>query len=174
MKQEMVRVEPVALLPTPSGCAVFLGSEGGEKIILIYIDPSIGASINMALQQEKAPRPLTHDLFHGVLGAFGAEVTQVIIVKAEGDLFFARLFLQVENELQQKKIVELDARPSDSIALAVRDSAPIYVLESVWSELNDVSGLLDDMKNSQSGPSSADDLDFGDDFTDNEDDDLPF
>lgn len=155
MKQEMVRVEPVALLPTPSGCAVFLGD--GEKVILIYIDPSIGASINMALQQEKAPRPLTHDLFHGVLGAFGAEVTRVVIVKADGDLFFARLFLQVENELMEKKIVELDARPSDSIALAVRDSAPIYVLESVWSGLNDVSDLLEDMKNSQSG--SNDDLD---------------
>ncbi|MGJ8655710.1 MAG: bifunctional nuclease family protein [Akkermansiaceae bacterium] len=157
MNAEMIRVEPVALLPTPSGCAVFLGD--GEKVILIYIDPSIGASINMALQQEKAPRPLTHDLFHGVLGAFGAEVTRVVIVKADGDVFFARLFLQVENELMQKKIVELDARPSDSIALAVRDSAPIYVFESVWNELNDVSGLLEDMKNAQSGADDEDDND---------------
>ena len=89
MKQEMVKVEPVALLPTPSGCAVFLGSD--EKVILIYIDPSIGAAINMALQQEKAPRPLTHDLFFSVLGAFGAKVTRVVIVKADGDVFFARL-----------------------------------------------------------------------------------
>ncbi len=166
MKQKMVKVEPVALLPTPSGCAVFLGDS--EKVILIYIDPSIGASINMALQQEKAPRPLTHDLFHSVLGGFGAKVTRVVIVKAEGDLFFARLFLQVENELTERKIVELDARPSDSIALAVRDSAPIYVLESVWSELNDVSGLLEDMKNSQSGPDEDDDDEF------NLDDDVPF
>jgi uncharacterized protein len=167
MKQEMVRVEPVALLPTPSGCAVFLGD--GDKAILIYIDPSIGASINMAIQQEKAPRPMTHDLFHGVLGAFGAEVTRVVIVKAEGDVFFARLFLQVENELMQKKIVELDARPSDSIALAVRDSAPIYVLKSVWDELNDVTGLLEDMKNTQSG-SIDDEIDI--DFDDDED--IPF
>ena len=172
MKQKMVRVEPVALLPTPSGCAVFLGNNEGEdesKVILIYIDPSIGAAINMALQQEKAPRPMTHDLFHSVLGGFGAEVTQVVIVKADGDLFFARLFLQVENELTERKIVELDARPSDSIALAVRDSAPIYVLESVWSELNDVSGLLEDMKKSQSRSNDDDD---DDDF--NFDDDVPF
>lgn len=163
----MVRVEPVALLPTPSGCAVFLGD--GEKIILIYIDPSIGASINIALQQEKAPRPLTHDLFHGVLGAFGAEVKHVIIVKAEGDVFYASLVLEVENEMLQKKIVELDARPSDSIALAVRDSAPIYVLEAVWSELNDVSDLLEDMKNSHPAYDGDDDLDLGDDFNGNED-----
>jgi bifunctional DNase/RNase len=166
MKQEMVKVEPVALLPTPSGCAVFLGSD--EKVILIYIDPSIGAVINMALQQEKAPRPLTHDLFYSVLGAFGAKVTRVVIVKADGDVFFARLFLQVENELTERKIVELDARPSDSIALAVRDSAPIYVLKSVWSELNDVSGLLDDMKNSQPESDEDDDDEF------NLDDDVPF
>ncbi|MFT5906408.1 MAG: bifunctional DNase/RNase [Cryomorphaceae bacterium] len=166
MKQKMVKVEPVALLPTPSGCAVFLGDS--EKVILIYIDPSIGASINMALQQEKAPRPLTHDLFHSVLDGFGAEVTRVVIVKADGDVFFARLFLQVENELTERKIVELDARPSDSIALAVRDSAPIYVLESVWSELNDVSGLLDDMKNSQSRPDDDDEFNFDDE------DDVPF
>jgi bifunctional DNase/RNase len=161
MKQEMVKVEPIALLPTPSGCAVFLSD--GKKVILIYIDPSIGTAINMALQQEKALRPLTHELFHSVLGAFGAEVTRVIIVKADGDVFFARLFLQVENEIMERKIVELDARPSDSIALAVRDSAPIYVLENVWSELNDVSGLLEDMKNSQSGSNDDDD-----------DDDVPF
>jgi bifunctional DNase/RNase len=157
MKQEMVKVEPIALLPTPSGCAVFLSD--GKKVILIYIDPSIGAAINMALQQEKAPRPLTHELFHSVLGAFGAKVTHMIIVQADGDVFFARLFIQVENEIMERKIVELDARPSDSIALAVRDSAPIYVLENVWSELNDVSGLLEDMKNSQSGSDEDDDDD---------------
>ena len=159
----MIRVEPIALLPTPSGCAVFLGD--GKKVILIYIDPSIGASINMALQQEKAPRPMTHDLFHGVIDAFGAEVTRVVIVKADGDVFFARLFLQVENELTEKKIVELDARPSDSIALAVRDSAPIYVLEKVWKDLNDVTQLLEDMKRSQSG-SGDEDIDL--------DNDVPF
>jgi hypothetical protein len=136
---------------------VFLSD--GKKVILIYIDPSIGAAINMALQQEKAPRPLTHELFHSVLGAFGAKVTRMIIVQADGDVFFARLFIQVENEIMERKIVELDARPSDSIALAVRDSAPIYVLENVWSELNDVSGLLEDMKNSQSGSDEDDDDD---------------
>ncbi len=163
MKHEMVRVEPIALLPTPSGCAVFLGD--GKKVILIYIDPGIGVAINMALQQERAPRPMTHDLFHGVLGAFGAEVTRVVIVKAEGEVFFARLFLEVENELMEKKIVELDARPSDSIALAVRDSAPIYVLEEVWSELNDVTHLLEDMKRSQSD-SNDEDIDL--------DNDVPF
>ncbi len=157
----MVKVEPIALLPTPSGCAVFLSE--GKKVILIYIDPSIGASINMALQGEESPRPMTHDLFHGVLGAFGAEVTQIIIVDAQEEVFYARMFIEVENELMHKKIIEVDARPSDSIALAVRDNAPIYVLKKVWSKLNDVSDLLEDMKKAQGDKPNLGDIDINDD-----------
>ncbi len=165
MKQKTIKVEPIALLPTPSGCAVFLSD--GKKVILIYIDPSIGSSINMALQKEKSLRPLSHDLFHNVLEAFGAKVMRMIIVKADGDVFFARLFLQVENEMMERKIVEIDSRPSDALALSVRDSAPIYVLENVWLAQNDVSGLLEDMKNSQTSSDDENNSDF--DF-----DDTPF
>lgn len=149
MKKKLIRIEPIALLPTPSGCALFLGD--GEKTILIYIDPSLGASINLVLQGEKAPRPLTHDLFNDFVEAFGAKVTRMVIVNAEDDVYFARLFIEGENELTQKKIVELDARPSDCIALCVRANAPMYVLASVWSELKDVSSLLMEMKSSQQG-----------------------
>ncbi len=156
----MVKVEPIALLPTPSGCAVFLSE--GTKVILIYIDPAIGAAINMGLQGEEALRPMTHDLFHGVLGAFGAEVTRVIIVDEEDEIFFARIFIEIENELSHKKIIEVDARPSDSIALAVRDKAPIYVLKKVWSKLNDVSDLLEDMKRSHGSQPDESDLDIED------------
>ena len=161
MNKDMVKVEPIALLPTPSGCAVFLSE--GKKVILIYIDPSIGASINMALQGEESPRPMTHDLFHGVLGAFGAEVTQVVIVDAQEEVFYARMFIEVGNELMHKKIIEVDARPSDSIALAVRDNAPIYVLKKVWSKLNDVSDLLEDMKKAQGDKPNLGDIDINDD-----------
>lgn len=160
MSKDMVKVEPIALLPTPSGCAVFLSE--GTKVILIYIDPNIGVAINMALQGEKTPRPMTHDLFHGVLGAFGAEVTQVVIVNEVEEVFFARLFIEIENELSHKKIIEVDARPSDSIALAVRDKAPTYVLKKVWSRLNDVSDLLEDMKRSQGRQPDKGDLDIED------------
>lgn len=161
MNKDMVKVEPIALLPTPSGCAVFLSE--GKKVILIYIDPSIGASINMAMQGEESPRPMTHDLFRGVLGAFGAEVTQIIIVDAQEEVFYARMFIEVENELMHKKIIEVDARPSDSIALAVRDNAPIYVLKKVWSKLNDVSDLLEDMKKAQGDKPNLGDIDINDD-----------
>ena len=90
MMSDLVRVEPVALLPTQAGCAVFLGD--GDKSIVFYIAPAIGASINAALSDTKPPRPLTHDLFNDTLKAFGATVQRVVIVKVENDVFYARLF----------------------------------------------------------------------------------
>ena len=86
---ELVQVDPVALLPTQAGCAVFLGN--GEKSIVFYIEPAIGASINDALSDRQPPRPLTHDLFNDALRAFGAVVQRVVIVKVESDVFFVAM-----------------------------------------------------------------------------------
>ncbi len=139
-----VRVEPVGLMPTSAGCAVFLGD--GEKVIVFYIDPTIGASINAVMAGVKPPRPLTHDLFSQVLDAFGAKVDHMTIVRVEGEVFFARLFIVAENEIMERKIVEIDARPSDCLALSVRQNAPIYVLQDVWDELRDMSEVLEELR----------------------------
>ena len=147
---ELVPVEPIALLPTQAGCAVFLGD--GRKVIVFYIDPSIGASINAVLAAATPPRPLTHDLFSQTLEAFGAKIERAVIVRHEADVFFARLFITAENEIMEKKIVELDARPSDCIALAVRKKAPIFVVSEVWNELEDMSEVLQDLRNQQDSP----------------------
>jgi bifunctional DNase/RNase len=141
---DLVRVEPVALLPTQAGCAVFLGD--GLKSIVFYIEPAIGASINAAMSGEEPPRPLTHDLFVNVLRTFGAIVQRILIVRVEEDVFFARLFLEAQNEIMEKMIVELDARPSDCIALAVREQAPIYVIKEVWDKLKDMSNVLEELR----------------------------
>jgi bifunctional DNase/RNase len=141
---DLVRVEPVALLPTQAGCAVFLGD--GLKSIVFYIEPAIGASINAAMSGEEPPRPLTHDLFVNVLRTFGAIVQRILIVRVEEEVFFARLFLEAQNEIMEKMIVELDARPSDCIALAVREQAPIYVIKEVWDKLKDMSNVLEELR----------------------------
>ncbi|MBK1791303.1 bifunctional nuclease family protein [Persicirhabdus sediminis] len=142
--EDLVQVEPIALLPTQSGCAVFLGD--GDKAIVFYIEPSIGASINAVMADVEPPRPLSHDLINSILDGFGAKMLYAVIVKAEHDVFYARLILQAENEVQHKKIVELDARPSDCIALAVRQSAPIYFLKTVWETQRDMSDVLEDLR----------------------------
>jgi bifunctional DNase/RNase len=142
--ENLVRVEPVALMPTPAGCAVFLGD--GQKVIVFYIEPSIGASINAVMSGVKPPRPLTHDLFAQVLDAFGAKVDHTTIVNVEGEVFYARLFLVAENEIMERKVVEIDARPSDCLALSVRQNAPIYVDQQVWHGLRDMSDVLDELR----------------------------
>lgn len=142
--QDYVRVEPVALMPTSAGCAVFLGN--GEKVIVFYIEPAIGASINAVMSGVKPPRPLTHDLFSQMLDAFGARVEKAVIVKVEGEVFYARLYVVAENEIMERKVVEIDARPSDCLALAVRQEAPVFVREHVWDELRDMSDVLAELK----------------------------
>lgn len=149
---DLVRVEPIALLPTQAGCAVFLGD--GSKSIVFYIDPAVGISINASLSGQLPPRPLTHDLFQLALKAFGANVSRAIIVRVENDVYFARLLLEAENEIMERKIVELDARPSDCIALAVRSGAPIYVVRELWDSLQDMSQTLEEMR--RASPESDD------------------
>jgi len=139
---QLIQVEPVALLPSPAGCPLFLGDS--EKHIVIYIDPSVGAAINNHLSGIKPPRPLSHDLFSDTLRALGAEVLHTTIVKVEGDTFFAKLYLKAENEILEKKIIEIDSRPSDAIALAIRNDAPVFVLSDIWEEQLDTTHLLEE------------------------------
>jgi uncharacterized protein len=141
---ELVRVEPIALLPTQGGCAVFLGD--GNKAIMFYIDPSVGASINASLTGQMPSRPLTHDLISMAFQAFGAKISRAIIVKVDGDVYYARLILEAENEIMERKIIELDARPSDCIALSVRNGAPLYVVKKLWETLEDMTAVLAEMR----------------------------
>lgn len=141
---DLVRVEPIALLPTQAGCAVFLGD--GAKAIVFYIDPAVGASINSSLSGQLPPRPLTHDLYLHTLEAFGAKVSRALIVSMKDEVYYARLILEAENEIMERKIIELDARPSDCLALAVRCGAPFYVVRKLWDSLEDMSGVLAEMR----------------------------
>ncbi len=140
----MTRVEPIALMPTQAGCAVFLGD--GHKVISFFIDPAIGASINAVLAGQQPERPLTHDLFLMTLDSFGAKLLRVMIIRMQGEVYYARAIFQMENEVQERKMVELDARPSDCMALAVRAHAPIYVVTELWNSLTDVSETLEEMR----------------------------
>ncbi|BCX47412.1 DUF151 domain-containing protein [Haloferula helveola] len=145
-----VRVEPIALMPTQAGCAVFLGD--GEKAIVFYIDIAIGSSINAVLAGQTPPRPLTHDLFVHALEGFGAKVSRAVIVAVEEEVYYARLILEAENEIMERKIVELDARPSDCIALAVRVGAPVYVVAELWESLEDMTPVLEEMRKKGMNP----------------------
>lgn len=156
--QSLVRVEPIALLPTQAGCAVFLGD--GNKTIVFYIDPGVGASINASLSGQLPPRPLTHDLYLLTLQTFGAKVSRAVIVRMEQEIYYARLILEAENEIMERKIVELDARPSDCLALVVRCGAPLYVVRELWDTLDDMTAVLREMRES-GGPDDNELPDLG-------------
>ncbi|MEI6337404.1 MAG: bifunctional nuclease family protein [Verrucomicrobiota bacterium] len=147
MSKPVIPVQIKALIPTSAGVAVFLGNE--EKIFVIYVEPGVGNAINMFLSGASKERPLTHDLMALVLAAVGAKVERVIINDLKSGTYFGRLIITAENELQQKKIIELDARPSDCLALAAQQKAPIYVSGDVWDEVEDMSDVLDNMQQQQ-------------------------
>ncbi len=147
MSKPVVEVRVRALVPTGSGCAVFLGNE--EKVFVIYVDPSVGSAIGMFINGQEKERPLTHDLLALVLAAVGAKVERVVINDLKGGTYYGRLIIKVENELQQKKIIELDARPSDCIAMAAQQRAPVYVSRSVWDEVEDMSEVLEKLESPQ-------------------------
>lgn len=141
MNKDVIEVQVRAVLPLEGSFAVFLGNE--TKVFVIYIDESVGTAISMFMRGVSKERPLTHDLVGHLLLAFGARVERVVINNINGSVFHARLIISAENELQTtRKVIELDARPSDSIAMAVQQSAPIFEAKSVWDTVEDVSGTL--------------------------------
>ncbi len=140
MNRDVVEVQVRAVLPLEGSFAVFLGN--ADKTFVIYVDESVGTAISMFMRGVAKDRPLTHDLLGSVLLAFGARVERVVINHVEGSVFHARLILSAANELHQRKVVELDARPSDSIAMAVQQGAPLFVARSVFDSVEDVTDTL--------------------------------
>ena len=140
MSKPVVEVQVRGLAATGGGCAVFLGNE--EKVFVIFVDQSVGAAIAMFKQGTQKERPLTHDLLANVLRALGAKIDRVVVNDLKDGTYFARLVLSAENETQQKKIIEIDARPSDCIAMATQQSAPIFVSLDVWDEVEDMTEVL--------------------------------
>ncbi|MFM7607193.1 MAG: bifunctional nuclease family protein [Prosthecobacter sp.] len=141
MNSEVVEVQVRAVLPLEGSFAVFMGNS--EKVFVIYVDETVGAAISMFMRGVNKERPLTHDLISLILMGFGAKVERVIINHMKGSVFHARLIITAENQLHNKKVVELDARPSDSIALAVQQNAPIYVSADVWNAVEDMTETLE-------------------------------
>jgi hypothetical protein len=156
MSKDVIQVQIKALIPTNAGVAVFIGND--EKIFVIYVDPSVGSAINMFVNGTAKERPLTHDLMALILAAVGAKVDRVIVNDLKSGTYFGRLIITAENELQQRKIIELDSRPSDCLAMATQQKAPIFVSREVWDEVEDMSDVLETMQH-QSGRNPEEDDD---------------
>ncbi|MFN2289909.1 MAG: bifunctional nuclease family protein [Anaerolineae bacterium] len=105
---------------------VVLKEEGMERYLAIWIGPYEADAITIKLQDIEIARPLTHDLLRQSIEKLGAQVSHVLVNDLQDDTFYARVVMDRNGER-----IELDSRPSDAIALAVRVQAPIFVDETV-------------------------------------------
>ncbi|MDI6704145.1 MAG: bifunctional nuclease family protein [bacterium] len=121
-----MNVAGVALDPNTNMPIVILREDGGKKILPIWVGIFEAQSILFALEKVKLPRPFTHDLLKSVIENLGAKVERIVINAIKDDTYFARINLIINGSK-----VEIDSRPSDAIALALRTSSPIYVHDPV-------------------------------------------
>lgn len=140
MKRDVVPVQIRGILPANSGCAIFVGND--DKVFVIQVEHNMGMVIGKFLRQAPSERPLTHDLIVNIFEGFNITVDRVIITELRNSTYFARLILHQQNELG-RKIVEIDARPSDCIAIATAHKKPIFVAGPLFEQVDDMTELLE-------------------------------
>ncbi len=128
----MREAEVRALLmdPTTKSPVVLLKDKNSTKAMPIWIAEPEAISIALELQGQRFPRPLPHDLMKELLVALGATLVQVVITQIKDSVFYAKLVLRDA----QGEVKELDSRPSDAIALALRVRAPIFIADEVFEQ----------------------------------------
>jgi bifunctional DNase/RNase len=138
----VIPVEIRGILPANSGCAIFVGND--EKVFVIQVEHNMGAVIGMFLRDTPKERPLTHDLIASVFKGFNISIERAVITDLKNSTYFARLILQQQNELG-RKILEIDARPSDCLALVTAQKRPLYVSSSLFGQVEDMSKWLEEI-----------------------------
>ena len=120
------RVNGLILEPKTQQNIVILREAEGERILPIWIGPGEAQAIRRILSEEAFPRPLTHDLIALIVEGLKAKVTRIVIADLRENTFYASVFIARDSD-----VLSIDARPSDSIAIALRAKAPIYVNEKL-------------------------------------------
>lgn len=152
MNREVVSVKIRGIVPANSGCAIFVGND--DKVFVIQVEHNMGVVIGMFLRDTPKERPLTHDLMASIFAGFGIQVERVVITELKSSTYYARLILQQQNELG-RKIVEIDARPSDCIAIAAAHKRPIYVAANLFEQVEDATELLQRINENSGGEAEA-------------------
>lgn len=139
---------------------VILKQKAIDRYLPIWVGPAEADSIAVNLQKIAVPRPLTHDLLTEIIQTLGGNIDHIVVSDLKEDTFFAKIVLDVKG-----KQMDIDARPSDALALAVRTSVPIYVDDSVLDkagvdldkEVEDATG--DELSNvAEKAPVNEDDI----------------
>ena len=121
-----VKISGVAIDPITKGFVVILKDEIKNRWLPIWVGPYEAKMISLALEKIEPKRPLPHDLMKNMLNVLNVVVTKIVICNLEKDTYFSTIILKIGD-----KVEEVDARPSDAIALALRMNVPIYVTEEI-------------------------------------------
>lgn len=131
-----------------------LAEEDGVRRLMVVVGTPEAQSIAFRLQGAEPPRPLTHDLMQALLNTFDIRLLEIDIYKYEDGVFFSKLLLK-----QKDRLVEIESRTSDAVAIALRTKSPIYTSETIMKELGII---LDDKSTDEI---SNDDLEFDMDYS---------
>lgn len=124
-----VKVQSLGLDRESKAPVVILQEEAGERVLPIWIGPGEASAIAMQLADMKFARPLTHDLLVDVLRRMGGALEKVLITRVEENTYFAEMIVR-----RNGSTIPVDARPSDSIAVALRMGAPIYADDELFNQ----------------------------------------
>ncbi len=138
MRKLQVDILGLSTSPHTNGAyALILYELEGRRKLPIIIGGFEAQAIALKLENIKPPRPFTHDLFKNIADAFHLRVSEIIIDELHNETFYAKVICEVNGEVH-----EIDARPSDAIAIAVRFNAPLFVTEEIMNE----AGIKEDHK----------------------------
>jgi len=119
-------IDSIRVSPMNYQRVVILKEKGADRYLPIWIGPAEADAIAVKLQGLNVPRPLTHDLLRTIIDTLGGSVNHILVSDLQNDTFYAKILIQANGEAK-----EIDCRPSDAVALAVRAKVPIYAEESV-------------------------------------------
>ena len=122
-------VDSIRVSPMNYQRVVILRQKESDRYLPIWIGPAEADAIAVKLQDLSVPRPLTHDLLRTVIDTLGGQVQHILVNDLQNDTFFAKIVIQMDGDLK-----EIDSRPSDAMALAVRTQAPIFADETVMEK----------------------------------------
>ncbi|MBY0529431.1 MAG: DUF151 domain-containing protein [Rhabdochlamydiaceae bacterium] len=128
---ELVPITFNKIMQSRAYTVIILGTE--EKRFAIYTAPEVGQNIQAYLTMENKPRPFTHDLINALLKGLNITPLQIVINDIEDTIYFARLFLE-QTIGDQKIILEMDARPSDCITLALMNNIPVFCRKDIFEK----------------------------------------
>lgn len=128
MATELIPVSFHKIMQSQSYTVIILGTD--KKKFAIYTEPVIGRNLQVYMTKQQKPRPHTHDLMNSIFKGLNVKILQIVINDIEDTIYFARLFLE-QMVGEERHILEIDARPSDCITLALMNNVPVFCKKEI-------------------------------------------